>query len=339
MRMTLDAMIGTRLAVGFQGTHATPDLVEQLRATHAQSLVIFSRNFTSPEQFTMLLRELEEALERRFLVLIDHEGGRVVRFSKGLTHFPDAQTQGRTQDSEAIERQGEVEAQELRRLGVQVNLAPCVDVLTNGCDPVIGDRSYGEDPDRVAALAVARIRGLQSHGVAACAKHFPGLGAVPRDPHRALPTIPLDWDAMAQVHLLPFRAAIEADVATIMSSHVCYPGLGEPRGLPATFSPRLIQGLLRENMGFRGAILTDDLEMGALRTLGSIAEAAIRATEAGHDLLLICSDLQAASAAFTALQDAYRARRLPAAELEASVERLQRLRHQVLPLSQKVPSP
>jgi beta-N-acetylhexosaminidase len=326
MRMTLDAMIGARLAVGFPGTHATTDLVEQLRATHAQSLVIFSRNFTSPEQFTMLLRRLEEALERRFLVLIDHEGGRVVRFPQGLTHFPDAQTQGRTQEPAAIQRQGEVEANELRRLGVQVNLAPCVDVLANGCDPVIGDRSYGEDPDQVAALSIARIRGLQTHGIAACAKHFPGLGAVPRDPHRVLPTIPLDWEAMEQVHLLPFRAAIDADVAAIMSSHVCYPGLGEPDGLPATFSPRLIQGLLRHRMGFRGAIFTDDLEMGALRTFGSISDAAIRATEAGHDLLLICSDLQAASATLTALRTAYQAGRLSEAELEASVDRLQRLR-------------
>ena len=330
MRTTLDSLIGARLAVGLPGPRATKDIIAQLRATSAQSLIIFRRNFTSPKQFTTLLQQLEDVVERPFLVMVDHEGGRIIRFRQGMTRFPNALTQGRTQQAAAIRRQGEVEAQELRRLGIHVNLAPCVDVLMEGCDPVIGDRSYGTNPDRVATLSVARIRGLQSHGVAACAKHFPGLGAVPRDPHRVLPTIPLDWAAMEQAHLKPFHAAIKAGVATIMSSHVCYPGLQEPEGTPATFSPGLIRRLLRHRMGFQGAILTDDLQMGALRAFGSLGEAAIRATEAGHDLLLICSDLRAARATLVALRRAYQHGRLSDTDLEASVDRLQRLRQRFL---------
>ena len=329
--MDLDELIGARLAVGIPGTEATEEVIGRLRAIRAQSLVVFSRNFASPEQFVRLLRRLEEALERRLWVMVDHEGGRVIRFASGATQFPDALTQGRTQGARAIERQGATEAEELARLGVSVNLAPCVDVLVEGGDPVIGDRSYGSDPRLVAQLAVARICGLQSHGAAACAKHFPGLGAVPRDPHRTLPTIPVEWSAMERVHLPPFRAAVEAGVAMVMSSHVCYPALGDPPEIPATFSRHLIRGLLRDRMRFSGLILTDDLEMGALRTFGTIGDAAVRATEAGHDLILICSDLAAAAEAASALSRAYHSGRLDQAELEESVERLFRARQNFPP--------
>ena len=324
--MELDALIGARLAVGIPGFEATDEVIARLRRIHAQSLVVFSRNFTSPDQFIGLLRRLEDALDRRLMVMVDHEGGRVVRFPEGVTRFPDARTLGSSARPDDIERQGAVEAEDLRRLGVGVNLAPCVDVVVDGSDPIIGDRSYGSDPVRVAALAVARIRGLQSQGVAACAKHFPGLGAVPRDPHQTLPTITLDWAEMERIHLPPFSAAIKAGVEMVMSSHVCYPSSGDPQGLPATFSRGLIRAVLRDAMRFSGLILTDDLEMGALRTFGSIGEAAVRATEAGHDLLLICSDLAAAEEVAIALRQAYQSGRLKREELTDSATRLSHVR-------------
>lgn len=328
--MTLDDLIGARLAVGFPGAEPTEAVIEALRRTHAQSLVVFSRNFTALEPFRRLIRQLEQAVGRRLLVMVDHEGGRVVRFTQGVTHFPDALTVGRTQPPEAAERQGAMEAQELRQLGVHVNLAPCVDVIVEGADPIIGDRSYGSDPQQVAVLSVARIRGLQASGVAGCAKHFPGLGAVPRDPHQTLPTIELPWPAIARQHLPPFRAAIDAGVAMVMSSHVCYPALGDPLGLPVTFSSRLIRDLLRTTLGFSGLILTDDLEMGALRSFGSIGEAAVRATQAGHDLLLICSDLTAAQETFAHLRQAYQDGRLSREELQASEARCAQVRQKFL---------
>src|SRR3989338_8141557 len=328
--MTLDELIGARLAVGFPGTEATEELIAHLRAIHAQSLVVFARNFQSPEQFHRLIQQLSEGVSAPLLVMVDHEGGRVVRFSNGVTPFPDAMTQGRTQGPDAIERQGAVEAQELRGLGVGVNLAPCVDVFVDGSDPVIGDRSYGTDPDLVSRLGAARIRGLQSHQAMAGAKHFPALGAAQRDPHKTLPTIALDWAAMEAAHLPPFRTAIASDVAMVMSSHVCYPGLGDLPGLPATFSPRLTRELLRSRLRFTGLLLTDDLEMGALRAFGSMGEIAVKATEAGHDLLLICSDLAAQKEGFAALRAAYQDGRLPRSELEASVETLASYRKKFL---------
>ena len=324
--MDLRELIGARLAVGFPGTEPAPELIERLRRIRAHSLVIFSRNFESPRQFARLLAGLERGVGRRFLVMVDHEGGRVVRFASGVTRFPSARDAAAARDPAAVERQGAVEADELRQLGVRVNLAPCVDVAVEGADPIIGDRSYGADPALVAELGAARIRGLQGGGVAACAKHFPGLGAVPRDPHQHLPTIGLEWPAMDTAHLIPFRAAIRAGVSMVMSSHVCYPGLGEPPGLPATFSSALIRRLLRERLSFSGLILTDDLEMGALRQLGSIAEDAVLATQAGHDLLLICSDLEAAESAVELLHKSYNNKELYIYELQQTCLRLEDFR-------------
>ena len=324
--MTLEELVGAQLAVGLPGPEVTDDVLACLRRLHVQSVVVFSRNFTSVEQFTGLRRRLCQALGREPILMVDHEGGRIIRFSSGVTRFPDALSLGRARDVAAIERQGEVEAGELRRLGIGVNLAPCADVLVDGSDPIIGDRAYGSDPALVSACAAARIRGLQTHRVAACAKHFPGLGAVPRDPHRILPTIRLTRDAMERVHVVPFQEAIRAGVAMVMSSHVCYPGLGEPDGLPATFSPRLIQGWLRDRLGFQGLILTDDLEMGALRTLGSIGQAAVKSVKAGHDLLLICSNLALVDQAAIELHKSYNNKELDIGKLEETSRKLARLR-------------
>lgn len=327
--MTLEALVGSQLVVGLPGTRLSEALAQHLRAIHAGGVIAFERNFETPEQFQSLVASVHAALGRVGLVMVDHEGGRVIRFRVGLTQFPDACTVGGTHDAAWVEGQGETEAKELRALGVQVNLAPCVDVLVAGSDPIIGTRAYGRDAQRVAALGSARIRGGQRQGMAMCAKHFPGLGAVPKDPHKHLPTVTLDWDAMRRVHLVPFVEAIKADVALVMSSHVCYPQLEPIPNTPATFSSRLMRGLLRDELGFQGVAVSDDLEMGALRGLCPIGEAAVRAVEAGHDLVLICADLGAQRAAFEALYRAYQDGRLSAQELEQRVERIARLRGRV----------
>ena len=324
--MTLEELIGATLVVGLPGTRLTDEIAGHLRAIHAGGFIPFARNFESPEQFRELLSRMNEVRGRDVLVMVDHEGGRVVRFSSGVTCFPDARTVGETQSAEAVQRQGEIEAEELRALGVHVNLAPCVDVLVAGSDPVIGNRSYGCDPKLVSAFGVARIRGLQSRGVAACAKHFPGLGAVPKDPHKQLPTVPLDWEAMRAVHLVPFIEAIRSGVETVMSSHVCYPMLEPTTKTPATFSRRLIGELLRAELGFQGLVVSDDLEMGALRELCPIGEAAVRAVEAGHDVLLICSEVSCQRQVFEALREAYRTGRLSVSALEQRVEQIDRVR-------------
>jgi len=321
----LEALIGQHLMIGIAGTELTPETLEVFRRTHAGGLIIFRPNFANAQSFIRLLTELEEKLGRRLLVAVDHEGGRVLHLNEGITIFPDNLAVGSGSRKQDVARQGEIEAVELRRLGFDLNLAPTVDVLAGRYSPNIGIRSYGCDAEIVARMSAARIRGMQAKGLSACAKHFPGLGSAPVDPHLALPQLSSDWEEMQTVHLKPFQAAIEAGVHAVMSSHPVYSTL-DTTNVPATFSRRLISGYLRKDMKFQGLILSDDLEMGALERFDKIGERAVRAVDAGHDMVLLCHDPQGQVEAFDALYKAYEGGRLKKTNLEASAERVAKLR-------------
>ncbi|MFQ5897197.1 MAG: beta-N-acetylhexosaminidase [Candidatus Methylomirabilia bacterium] len=323
--MMLEELVGQRLMFGLPGPRLRTEDVRLFRETHAGGLILYRRNFESAEGLVRLVEGLEEALERRLLVATDHEGGRVIMFRDAVTIFPDnlAVAAG---ESHFARRQGQIEARELRRLGVDLNLAPVVDLLTDAYSPNIGTRSYGKDPTLVVSFGAARIGGMQTSGLSACAKHFPGKGHSPLDAHLRLPTITSTWKEMRGSHLVPFVAAIEAGVHAIMTSHPLYPNLDPTPRTPATFSRRIVGECLRETLGFTGVIVSDDLEMGAIGELSGIGEAAVRAARAGHDLLLVCHTESAQREARGTLLEAYRAKHLPLSELEASVERIQKLK-------------
>jgi beta-N-acetylhexosaminidase len=323
---TLDDLIGQTLVFGITGTRVTPRDLQLFRDTRAGGLILYRINFESPAQLRRLISDMEEGLGRRLLVTVDHEGGRVVMFDQGVTVFPDNLCLGTAGDPDAAAAQGRIEARELRALGVDVNFAPTVDVLTTAHSPNIGIRSYGRDPAVVARMAAARLTALQRGGVSACAKHFPGLGPATRDPHLDLPRINVNWSTLRRHHLPPFEAALRAGVDMVMSSHPLYPRLDPEPRTPATFSRRLITGLLRREMGFEGVIASDDLEMGALRRVASVGEGAVRAREAGHDMVLVCHQERLQREAHRALTAAYHSGNLSIAELEKSVDRISRLR-------------
>ncbi len=323
--MKLEELAGQQLMIGISGTQVTPETVALFRETHAGGVIFFRPNFSSAEAFKRLIADLESALGRKLLVAVDHEGGRVIHLAEGITVFPDNLALGHTGKVEYASKQGTIEAKELRRLGIDLNLAPTLDVLTKTFSPNIGIRSYGEDPELVAKLGAARIKTMQAEGLSACAKHFPGLGQAPVDPHIALPVLPTTWDEMKSIHLTPFLAAIKAGVDTVMSSHPVYPNL-DPANIPVTFSKRIIRDYLRKELGFKGVILSDDLEMGALRDIASFGESACRAIEAGHDMVLVCHNPDAQREAADTLIRAYHDRRLDYVELEKSVARLEKLK-------------
>ena len=299
--------------------------VRLFQDTRAAGLILYRRNFATPEGLLELLDGLESALGRRLLVATDHEGGRIVMLGRGTTIFPDNLAVGTAGEPAFAFRQGLVEARELRRLGVDLNLGPCLDVLTERYSPNIGIRSYGKDPGVVGRYGTARITGMQQGGLSACAKHFPGKGHSPLDAHLNLPTIESTWEEMQAVHLPPFLEAMAAGVECVMTSHPVYPKL-DPSRVPATFSRLIVEEVLRGQLGFRGVIVSDDLEMGAVAEACPIGEATVRAAGAGHDLLLVCHTEVAQRAAAAALTDAYRTRRLPRRGLEAAAERVRRLR-------------
>lgn len=320
--MKLEELAGQKLVFGIPGPQLTQATVKLFRDTHAGGVIFFRRNFKTAAQFKLLIQDLEETLGRKLLVMIDHEGGRVIHLAEGVTVFPDNLCAGHTGKVEYAEAQGRIEALELRRLGIDLNLAPTLDVLTETFSPNIGIRSYGKDPELVARFGAARIRAMQACGLSACAKHCPGLGQASLDPHLGLPVLDSDWEEMRKVHLKPFLTAIEAGVDAIMTSHPVYPRL-DPVKVPVTFSRRLVHDFLRKTLRFQGLILTDDLEMGALRNFGSVGHAAVRAAQAGHDLLLVCQNPKAQREACQALREAYFSEELSWLELEKSALRIE----------------
>jgi beta-N-acetylhexosaminidase len=324
--MTLEELVGQRLMFGIPGPRLRAEDMRLFSETQAGGLILYRRNFDSPAQLAGLIAELEAALGRRLLIATDHEGGRIIMLRHGVTIFPDNLAAGASGEVLYAERQGRIEARELHRLHVDLNLAPVLDVLTDRPSPNIGIRSYGKDPSLVARLGAARIRGMQGAGLSACAKHFPGKGHSPLDAHLRLPTIPSSWEEMTRTHLPPFITAIRAGVRAIMTSHPLYPALDPTPSTPVTFSKRIVKDYLRGELGYPGAVVSDDLEMGAIGELCPVGEAAVKATEAGHDLLLVCHTEAAQRQACAALLDAYRTKRLSLHDLEASVERIGRLR-------------
>ena len=311
--------------IGLAGAVLRDEDVRLFRDTRAAGLILYRRNFETPEGLLGLLTALESALGRRLLVATDHEGGRIVMLGRGTTIFPDNLAVGTAGEPAFAFRQGLVEARELRRLGVDLNLGPCLDVLTERYSPNIGIRSYGKDPGVVGQYGTARITGMQQGDLSACAKHFPGKGHSPLDAHLNLPTIESTWEEMQAAHLPPFLEAMAAGVECMMTSHPVYPKL-DPSGVPATFSRLIVEEVLRGQLGFRGVIVSDDLEMGAVAETCPMGEATVRAADAGHDLLLVCHTEAAQRAAAAALADAYRTGRLPRRGLEAAAERVRRLR-------------
>src|SRR5205809_2789569 len=225
---------------GLPGPTLRDEDVSLFKETRAAGLIVYRRNFDSPAGLLRLLGSLEGALGRRLLVATDHEGGRVIMLGAGTTIFPDNLAVGTAGEEAFAHRQGLIEARELRRLGIDLNLGPVLDVLTERYSPNIGLRAYGQDPTVAGRYGAARIKGMHRGGLSSCPKHFPGKGHSPLDAHLRLPTIDSTWDEMHATHLPPFFAAISEGVECVMTSHPIYPNL-DPSRVPATFSRLIVE--------------------------------------------------------------------------------------------------
>jgi beta-N-acetylhexosaminidase len=327
--------VGECTMVGFDGLTLPLDVKRLIREFGVGQAILFRRNVESPEQVAELVRELQSAardarLELPVLVAVDQEGGRVARLREPWTVWPSARVLGRTEDEDLARQMGETLAAELGACGIRLDFTPVMDVDTNPDNPVIGDRSYGDDPELVGLMGVAVIHGLQDNGVAACAKHFPGHGDTDLDSHFALPAVDHPRSRLEDVELRPFRMAIEAGVASFMTAHVIVRELDD--AVPATLSPRIVQGLLRGEMKFEGVVYSDDLEMKAVSERWGYADAAVRAMNAGCDALPVCSSHEAQVQAMEGLIHAVESGEVPWSRLDDAHLRVRRLKHRfVLP--------
>ncbi len=274
---------------GVYGFKPSRETVGLFRQTGATGVLLLARNIDTPAQTRAYVEELEQRLGRPLLFAVDHEGGWVLRFKAGVTAFPGNAALGRARDPKLAYAVGRQMARELAPLGIRMNLAPVLDVATEVYNPGIGIRSFGSDAKLAARLGAAFTRGLQDHGVSACAKHFPGKGAATADAHVDLPTIRLPRAAFVKTHLAPFRAAAAAEVDAIMTSHVRFPAFDS---VPATFSKKIVRDMLRGELGYDGLIVSDDLCMGAVTKRWPVAQATLKCLDAGHDVLMIAHDVQ-----------------------------------------------
>jgi len=322
--------IGELLIGSLSGTTITPEIRSLAREFSLGGVIFFARNIEAAEQVAELSHDVQSLSNGMPLwVSVDQEGGRVARLKEPFTVWPPMATLGRRGDEELAGRFAAALAAELRAVGITLDYAPVLDIHTNERNPVIGDRALSTDADMVARLGVAIIRGLQEHGVAACGKHFPGHGDTSVDSHLELPLVEHPPDRIRRVECVPFRAAIKAGVRFIMTAHILVPSLDETQ--PATLSRRIVYDLLRDELGFEGVILSDDLEMKAIAATMPVPEAAVRAIAAGCDGLLICSgkpDVQ--YAALERLVHAVEDGTIPVTRLEDALTRLRRAKEQTL---------
>ena len=284
--------IASPLWVGFEGKSLPAALSRRLACGQVGGVVLFTRNIDSPSQVRGLCREIRSAAGRGNplpLIAVDQEGGRVARFKDPpFTGFPPARACSLfcCRCEAMAEGVGAATAAELRSVGIDVNFAPVLDVDSNPDNPVIGDRAFSGDPHTVATLGIAFARGSLSRGILPVGKHFPGHGDTSADSHEALPVVRAGRPTLLRRELLPFRRAARAGIPALMTAHVMYTALD--RALPATLSRKILHGLLRERFRFRGAILSDALEMKAITDRYGIGEASVLAITAGCDVVLVC---------------------------------------------------
>jgi beta-N-acetylhexosaminidase len=323
--LSLEEKIGQMFMCGFHGTVPTEEIRAMIREFRIGGIIYFRRNVRDVEQVAALSRALQRYNAEQsgipLLIATDQEGGMVARIDREVTLAPGAMALGAAGSASSVSAIAEISGRELRAMGVNMNFAPSLDVNNNPRNPVIGVRSYGEDPAAAGELGAAAIRGYQRAGVAATAKHFPGHGDTEVDSHLGLPLVPHGITRLEAVELLPFIRAIEEGVDAIMTAHVIFPAFESGR-LPATLSYPVLTGLLRNRLGYGGVIVTDCLEMNAVSKEAGIPQGAVLAVEAGADLVLVSHTFEEQKAAVRAVTEAVRSGRIPESRIDESAARI-----------------
>lgn len=324
--------IGNLFMVGFNGTNFSAEVKDLLDELTPCGVILFARNIEDPAQIASLNHDIQSRGLRDggsgYFIGVDQEGGRVRRLKQPFTVFPPAMEMAAAHDpATAVAEFARVTARQLRLVGFNLDFVPVLDVLTSEGSPdraVIGDRSFGSDPEVVARLGEIVIDVMRSEGVIPCCKHFPGHGGTAVDSHTDLPVDARPWDEIRTCDLLPFRAAATRGVEMVMTAHVLYPSI-DP-AVPATLSSRLVEGTLRRDMGYSGVVITDDLDMGAVAGRFTVEDCALKAMNAGDDILLICNHPEKAFAARSRLLEAVRDGELSEGRVNQALARISDLK-------------
>ena len=330
--MTVKEMLGQNLIFGFHGTSLPPEFKALIRRYKIGNVILFQRNIESAGQTRRLCREIQTLIRQETgypaFIVIDQEGGMVSRLPEDAVNVPGAMALAAAGDPENARVASQITIRQLKSLGANFNMAPVLDVNSNPRNPVIGVRSFGDSPEAVAGFGCAAIEPYRNSGVLCCIKHFPGHGDTAVDSHLGLPRVDKTEGELEKLELIPFRRAIEAGAPAVMMSHVLFPRL-EPEQLPCTMSRRMTTGLLRQKLGFRGLILTDCMEMGAIQDHFGTPEGVVAAIRAGADLAEISSTFRLEEAAAKAVNEAAEKGLFSLDEIRESVERILSFKQQL----------
>ncbi len=326
--------LGQRLGVGFDGPTIPEEYIQMVKKFKIGNVILFRRNVVSYDQLKKLCRDLRDLILAETglppFIMIDEECGSVSRLGHIAVPTPSAMAIGATKDPSNANAIGRLIGEELASVGINFNLAPVLDCYTNPDNNVCGNRCFSNDPEKVSIYGNAYIQGLSEAGIIACGKHFPGHGDTDVDSHLALPIVNKTVEEMRKTELVPFRAAIRSGIPSIMSAHVVFPAM-DPANVPSTVSRKVMTGLLRNEMGFGGIIVSDAMEMKAVLDLYGIEKGTLMALQAGIDVALICHSVEQASAASCTLLDAVHSGILPEDNLMDSYERIVRVKGQLHP--------
>ncbi len=326
--MPLERKVAQMFMVALYGPTLNVPGRDFLREWQPGGVVLFVSNAGTPGDVTTLTNSWQQTVVDAggvpLFIATDQEGGVIARLKEGFTEWPAPMVLTASGSVELAYRVGDAMADELRAVGINMNLAPVADLYTNLRNPVIGRRSFGSDPQRTGQMLAALIRGMQAGGVLATAKHFPGHGDTSTDSHTSLPVVNHTREELTDIELAPFRWTVAAGVETMMTAHIWFPALDPAGEMPASLSPNVITGLLRSEMAFRGLIMTDALEMDAIDTRYSYSEAAIMAIQAGNDMIAFGAHLtpNVQAEAMQAVVDAVRTGTLTEARIDDSVRRI-----------------
>lgn len=330
MDQSLRKKIGQLFMVGFDALEVNEHIARLITEQQVGGVILFRRNVHTPQQVADLCRSLQEINAKvsdiPLLISIDQEGGMVMRVEQGVTPIPAAmafQAAGSVDDCERLSR---ISADEMRQIGINMILAPVLDVNNNSLNPVIGVRAFGEDPDTVINYGMAAIRGIQSAGVIPTVKHFPGHGDTSTDSHYTMSIVPHDRARLDAMELPPFKAAIAQGVNAIMTAHVVFPAIEADREMPATLSKAVLTGLLREELQFNGVIISDCLEMLAIADGVGVTNGAIGTLQAGTDIVLISHTEQRQQAAIEGVIAAVQSGAISMQRIDESYARVQQLK-------------
>ncbi|GKU28529.1 beta-N-acetylhexosaminidase [Clostridium folliculivorans] len=324
--LTLDEKIGQLTIVGIEGTEINDNTKELIKNYHVGGVIFFKENISSRNQALALVQSLKNINGTGIPLFlgVDEEGGRVSRMPAEYKKLPSSGTIGKKNNEDISKKVGEILGEEVSSVGFNLDFAPVLDINSNPKNPIIGDRSFGNNAELVSKLGVATMNGIQSKNIISAVKHFPGHGDTLVDSHKGLPTVNNDINRLRSFELIPFKEAIDNGADMVMVAHILLPNIDKT--YPSSLSKVVISDLLRKELGFNGVIITDDMTMGAITLNYDINKAAVTSLKAGSDIVLVCHDYNKEKTVIESIKTAVNNKEITEQEIDEKVYRILKLK-------------